>query len=67
MLVGGSIIVENMFSLDGLGHLAFQAVLSQDQAVVMAMVLLTSLVTLVALLISDLLHRLVDPRVRLVD
>ncbi len=67
MLVGGSIIVENMFSLDGLGHLAFEAVLGQDQAVVMAMVLLTTLVTLLALLLSDLLHRLVDPRVRLVD
>jgi ABC-type dipeptide/oligopeptide/nickel transport system permease component len=67
MLVGGSIIVENMFSLDGLGHLAFRAVLGQDQAVVMALVLLTSFVTLIALLVSDLLHRLVDARVRLTD
>tara|TARA_R110002096_G_scaffold30459_18_gene90772 strand:- start:972 stop:1991 length:1020 start_codon:yes stop_codon:yes gene_type:complete len=67
MLVGGSIIVENLFSLDGLGHLAFLAVLGQDQAVVMALVLLTSTVTLVALLVSDLLHRLVDARVRLTD
>ena len=67
MLVGGSIIVENLFSLDGLGHLAFRAVLDQDQAIVMALVLLTSAVTLVALLVSDLMHRLVDARVRLVD
>jgi len=67
MVVGGSIIVENLFSLDGLGHLAFSAVLAQDQAVVMALVLLTSFVTLVALLLSDLLHRVVDARVRLSD
>lgn len=67
MLVGGSIVVENLFALDGLGHLAFQAVLSQDQAVVMALVLLTSLVTLVALLVSDCMHRIVDARVRLTD
>ncbi|HEB52908.1 MAG TPA: ABC transporter permease [bacterium] len=65
MLVGGSIVVENMFSLDGLGHLAFEAVRRQDQAMVMVLVLLTSVVTLLALLLSDLLHRLVDPRVRL--
>jgi ABC-type dipeptide/oligopeptide/nickel transport system permease component len=67
MVVGGSIIVENQFSLDGLGHLAFRAVLGQDQAVVMALVLLTSAVTLLALLVSDLMHRLVDARVRLTD
>lgn len=66
LLVGGSIVVENLFSLDGLGHLAFSAVLRQDQAMVMALVVVTSLVTLSALLASDVLHRIVDPRVRLV-
>ncbi len=65
MLVGGSIVVENMFSLEGLGRLAFTAVLQQDQAMVMATVMLTSLATLLALILSDLLHALVDPRVRL--
>ena len=65
MLVGGSIVVENLFALDGLGHLLFVAVLTLDQAMVMALVLLTSCVTLLALLVSDVLHRLVDPRVRL--
>jgi peptide/nickel transport system permease protein len=65
MLVGGSIVVENMFSLEGLGRLAFHAVLQQDQAMLMAMVVLTSIVTLLALIVSDLLHALADPRVRL--
>ncbi|MBM4059861.1 MAG: ABC transporter permease [Planctomycetes bacterium] len=65
MLVGGSIVVENLFSLDGLGHLAFRAVQEQDQAMVMAIVVLGSVATLVALTVSDLMHRLVDPRVRL--
>jgi ABC-type dipeptide/oligopeptide/nickel transport system permease component len=67
MLVGGSIVVENLFALDGLGHLAFAAVVGLDQAMVMALVLLTSVVTLLALLLSDVLHRLVDARVRLTD
>ena len=65
MLVAGSIVVENMFALDGLGHLTVEAVVWQDQALVMASVLLTSIVTLVALMLSDVLHRVVDPRVRL--
>jgi peptide/nickel transport system permease protein len=65
MLVGGSIIVENLFALDGFGHLAYRAVFDQDQAMVMALVLLTSVVTLVALVLSDVTHRLVDARVRL--
>jgi peptide/nickel transport system permease protein len=65
MLVGGSIVVENLFSLDGLGHLAFEAVLRQDQAMVMALVVITSVVTLGSLIVSDMLHRVADPRVRL--
>lgn len=65
MLVGGSIVVENLFALDGLGHLAFTAVLRLDQEMVMALVVLTSVATLVSLLLSDLMHRLVDRRVRL--
>ncbi|MBX3464042.1 MAG: ABC transporter permease [Planctomycetes bacterium] len=65
LLVGGSIVVENVFALDGMGRLAFTAVLRQDQAMVMAVVLLTSVTTLLALLLSDLLHAWADPRVRL--
>ncbi|HEU4420284.1 MAG TPA: ABC transporter permease [Planctomycetota bacterium] len=65
LLVGGSIVVENLFALDGLGHLLYSAVMRKDQAMVMALVIITSVATLFALLASDLLHRLVDPRVRL--
>jgi len=65
MLVGGSLVVENLFSLDGIGHLAFAAVLGRDHAMVMAIVVLGSVATLTALLVSDVMHRVVDPRVRL--
>jgi peptide/nickel transport system permease protein len=64
LLVVGSIVVEQVFALDGLGLLAWRAVTEQDQAMVMALTLITSIVTLLALLASDLLHRAVDPRVR---
>jgi peptide/nickel transport system permease protein len=65
MLVGGSIMVENLFAIDGLGHLAVRAVQSQDQALVLALLLLGSGAALGALLLSDLLHGWLDPRVRL--
>ena len=65
MLVGGSIVVENLFALDGLGHLAFTACTQLDQPMVMALVVLGSTATLASLALSDLLHRLVDVRVRL--
>ncbi|MCA8964428.1 MAG: ABC transporter permease [Planctomycetes bacterium] len=65
MLVGGSVVVEHLFSLNGLGNLAFQAVRDQDQSMVMLVVVVGSLATLLSLLLSDVLHRCVDPRVRL--
>ena len=65
MLVGGSIVVENAFALDGVGYLAFTATMNQEQPMLMAIVVLGSLVTLAAFILSDWLHRRVDPRVRL--
>ncbi|HEX6811227.1 MAG TPA: ABC transporter permease [Planctomycetota bacterium] len=65
MVVTGSIVVENLFALDGLGHLIYSAVMHQDQGMVMALVVVFSVGTTLALLASDLLHRLVDPRVGL--
>ena len=65
MLVGGSVVVESVFSLPGMGQLAWSAVGRRDQAMVMALTLLVALVTLLGLLLSDLLQRAVDPRVEL--
>lgn len=65
MLVAGSLVVENVFALDGLGHLAFAAVVELQQPLLMAIVVLGSLITLAGLVLSDWLHRVVDARVRL--
>jgi peptide/nickel transport system permease protein len=64
-LVCGSVVVESLFSLNGVGALAFNAVRDQDQPMVMLVTVIVSIAVLVALLISDVLHRIVDPRVRL--
>jgi len=64
-MIGGSIIVETIFSIPGMGRLAFEAVLSRDYPLIMGNVTIAALLTLVGLLISDLLYMLLDPRIQL--
>jgi peptide/nickel transport system permease protein len=62
-LIGGSVIIETIFSLPGLGYLGYQAVLARDYPVVLALFTLSSGLTLAGILISDLALVLVDPRI----
>jgi peptide/nickel transport system permease protein len=64
-LIGGSIIIETIFSIPGMGRLAFEAVLSRDYPLIMGEVAMASLLTLAGLLLSDLLYVMVDPRIKL--
>ena len=59
----GSLLIENIFSLDGLGLLGFRSVLDRDYAVVFANLYIFSLIGLVVGLISDLTYTLIDPRI----
>ncbi len=62
-LLGGSIVIEQIFGIPGMGKLSFEAVMARDYPLVMAIATIDALLTLVGLLISDLLYVLVDPRV----
>jgi peptide/nickel transport system permease protein len=62
-LIGGSVIIETIFSLPGLGYLGYQAVLARDYPVVLALFSVSSALTLIGILISDLLLVAVDPRI----
>lgn len=62
-LLGGSIIIEQIFSIPGMGRLAFESVLARDYPTIMAIATLSALLTLVSLLLSDLAYVWVDPRV----
>ncbi len=62
-LVGGSVVVEQIFGIPGMGLLAFQAILSRDYPMVMGITTLVALLTLLSLLGADLLYALVDPRI----
>ncbi len=60
---GGSLLIETIFSLDGLGLLGFESVLNRDYPVVFATLFIFSLLGLVVTLISDLTYTWVDPRI----
>jgi peptide/nickel transport system permease protein len=62
-LIGGSVIIETIFSIPGLGQLGFESVLSRDYPTVLALLAVTSVLTLIGIFISDLLLAVVDPRI----
>lgn len=64
-LFGGSVIIESIFSIPGMGQLGFEAVLSRDYPVIMALTTISAILTLVGLILSDILYAVFDPRIKL--
>ena len=63
ILFSGSLLIETMFSLEGLGLLGFEAALGRDYPVMFGSLYVLSLIGLVTHLITDLTYMLVDPRI----
>ena len=59
----GSVLIETIFSLDGLGYLSFESIVNRDYPVVFANLYIFALVGLVVNLISDLTYTWIDPRI----
>ncbi len=59
----GSLLIETIFSLDGLGLLSFESIVNRDYPVVFASLFIFSLLGLVVTLVADLIYTLVDPRI----
>jgi len=62
-LLAGSIIVESIFSIEGMGKLAVEAVQTRDRELVLSVTLLSGLLTLAGYLLADIAYAIVDPRV----
>ncbi len=62
-MLGGSVIIERIFSIPGMGMLAFEAVTTRDYNVVMAVATIAGLMNLVGLLLGDIAYAVADPRV----
>ena len=63
VLIGGSVVIEVIFGIPGMGKMSFEAIMLRDYNVIMAILLIASSLTLIGMLISDLLLALVDPRI----
>jgi len=63
-LIGSSVIIERVFTWPGLGLLLYDALLSRDHPLIMASVVISSVLTIVGYLLSDIFYALLDPRVR---
>jgi peptide/nickel transport system permease protein len=63
-LIGGSVIVEQLFSLPGMGQLFYGAVLARDYPLVMGITVIGAVLTLLGNLIADLSYAWADPRIR---
>ncbi len=64
-LLGGSVVIETVFAMNGIGYLAWQAVSNGDIPVIEALVLVTALIYVVLTALADLLNAWLDPRMRL--
>ena len=62
-LIAGSVFIETIFTIPGMGFLAFQSVLVRDYPMVMAIFTIGSTLSLVGILLADILLKVVDPRI----
>ena len=64
-LLGGSVIIESVFALNGVGYLAFQSIVRIDFPVVQSILVFLSVSYILLTLLSDLINAKLDPRIRL--
>jgi len=64
-MLGGSVLIEALFNIPGMGRLGWQAIEQQDYPTVMALVYVQAIVVLLTILLTDVLYVVVDPRISL--
>ncbi|MEJ2723379.1 MAG: ABC transporter permease [Deltaproteobacteria bacterium] len=64
-LIGGSVIIESIFSWPGMGRMAYEAILARDYPVILTVNFISAVLVLAGTFVSDLLYLVVDPRIRL--
>jgi peptide/nickel transport system permease protein len=63
-MLGGSVVIETVFALHGVGFLAWESISKNDFPVVQAVVLVLALIYIALTLLADLLNAVLDPRLR---
>jgi peptide/nickel transport system permease protein len=62
-MLGGSVVVESVFAIPGLGRLAYEAVLKRDTPLLLGVILLSAVLVIAVNLLVDLAYGLLDPRI----
>lgn len=62
-LIGGSVIMESVFGIPGMGRLFYESVMGRDYPVIMAILVIGALLTLAGNLLADISYSLIDPRI----
>jgi peptide/nickel transport system permease protein len=63
-LMGGAIVVENVFGWNGVGRMAIQAIFQRDYPLIQGFILMFAVLVVTVSLLIDLLYALLDPRIR---
>ncbi len=63
-MLGGSIVIETIFAINGLGQLAWESILRADLPMMQAIVLVLSCIYIILTLVADILNAFLDPRIR---
>jgi peptide/nickel transport system permease protein len=64
-LIGGSVIIESIFSWPGMGRMAYEAILARDYPIILTVNFISAVLVLIGTFVSDVLYLVVDPRIRL--
>lgn len=64
-LIGGSIIIEQIFSIPGMGRLGLDAIVARDYPVIFTITMFAAIMTLIGYMVADVLYVFADPRIRL--
>ena len=64
LVLAGSLLVEKVFNIDGMGLLGYKSILNRDYPVTMGILVISSLLLLIGNIISDIFYALIDPRIR---
>ena len=65
MLIGGSVAIEYVFNINGMGMLMINSIFQKDFNVVMGVQLIVGILTMIGILIADLAYGILDPRISL--
>ncbi len=63
-MMGGAIVVENIFAWNGVGRMAIEAIFQRDYPVIQGFILTFAVVVVVVSILLDMVYALIDPRIR---